>query len=293
MRFHGAVGYIPPAGWTVRNSNGVTVLAAPGDSLQHPCTILLLPPMPKQRNLAVQGEQVANAMFAAKNGPYREAEWGRDDVMGSRYEGTSATGWNYVDLWGRLGTKFVFVRTLIAEMGDSQVLPVLGVTDGIDCMGAGVWRDSDVWALLFHSLQMPGHTSETDELKRLLIGAWSSTSGSAGNSDTFAPNGRFGAVSVVQTYQHSATPGMVWEVNRSWSGDGPYEVHGDRLRTQNPRASVAEHDVTRLFSIVRRPTRDHRGQFDYILRVVRHSDTGRVAGFSPNGNYVLTQTKQR
>ena len=86
---------------------------------------------------------------------------------------------------------------------------------------------------------------------------------------------------------------MVWEVNRSWSGDGPYEVHGDRLRTQNPHASVAEHDVTRLFSIVRRPTRDRRGQFDYILRVVRHSDTGRVAGFSPNGNYVLTQTKQR
>ena len=122
----------------------------------------------------------------------------------------------------------------------------------------------------------------------------SSTSGSAGNSYTFAENGRFGTVALQQSYAASSTPGMVVETNRSWQGDGPYEVHGDRLHTQNPNGSETEKDVTRFFSIVRMPNDKTPGGFDFVLRVVKRSwDKSQTWGFSPSGNYVTHMIKEQ
>jgi hypothetical protein len=247
--------------------------------------------MPAQADLAVQGEQLANELFAAQAGPYREAEFGRD-VKSTRYEGISGTGWTYVDLWGKLGGSATYLRVLMAQMGN-QVLPVFGLTTSIDCMGAGPWRDNDVWALLFHSLKLPGYAEDSPQLAQQIIGTWTGVGVGVANSRTFAPNGRFGSLGMSQTYRSSSTPGMVLQITESWPGDGPYEIHGDRLHTQNAKASEVERDVTRFFSIVRRPNVSRPGQFDYILRMVCRSDNGRIAGNSPSGNYVFALTKEQ
>jgi hypothetical protein len=75
---------------------------------------------------------------------------------------------------------------------------------------------------------------------------------------------------------------------------GPYEVHGDRLHTQNAKGSETERNVTRLFSIVRMPNDERPSEFDYVLRVVQRSwDGSETWGFSRSGNYVTHMTKEK
>lgn len=290
---HGTVGYVPPVGWRVQNgSDGVTTLTGPVPDKDRPCEIWMLPPMPVQGELASEGAALVKSLAITKKfGAYRD-DLGRDPML-SREEGISGTGWAYADLSGQLGDSGITVRVLMAQMGQS-VLPIIGYSKTWDCLGNQSMRDNDVWALLFHSLQLPGFTEDSPQLAQQLIGSWSSASGSAANNLAFAKNGRFGSVALYQSYQSSSTPGMVWEVNRSWKGDGPYEVHGDRLHTQNSKGSETEKNVTRFFSIVRMPNDQKRGEFDYVLRVVERSwDGSQTWGFSSSGNYVTHMTKEK
>ncbi len=292
IQAHGTVGYIAPAGWSVKSGpGGITVLMGPVASAERPCEIWMLPPMPIQGDLASQGKALAESLAATKRfGPYRD-DRGRD-VMLSREEGISGSGWQYADLSGQLGSSGITVRVLMAGMaGNSSVLPIIGYSRTWSCLGNQSVRDNDVWALLFHSLQLPGFANDSRDLARQLVGTWSSASGSAGNSYTFAENGRFGSVALQQSYAASSTPGMVLEINRSWRGDGPYDVRGDRLHTRNPSGSETERDVTRLFSIVRTP--NDSGGFDHVLRVVERSwDGSQTWGFSPSGNYVTHMIRE-
>jgi hypothetical protein len=290
---HGTVGYVPPVGWKVQiGGDGITTLTGPVPREERPCEIWMLPKRPVRRELATEGAALVESLAATKKfGAYRD-DRGRD-VRLSREEGVSGTGWAYTDLSGQLGHSGITVRVLMAQMG-RYVLPIIGYSRTWKCLGNQSMRDNDVWALLFHSLQIPGFTKDSPQLAQQLIGTWSSASGSAGNSDVFAKNGRFGSVALYQSYAQSSTPGMVWEINRSWQGDGPYEVHGDRLHTQNAKGSETERDVTRLFSIVRMPNNERPGEFDHVLRVVERSwDGSQTWGFSPSGNYVTHMTKEK
>lgn len=290
-RTHGTVRYVPPAGWTVQGSaNGVTVLTGPVKREELPCEIQMMPPISARGDPATIGAtMVQQGATANRLGQYTDGS-GRD-VRLSREEGVAGTGWAYTDLSGQLGNTGITARVLMVQMGD-QLLPILGYSRTWNCLGNQAMRDNDVWALLFHSLQVPGHASESPELAQELIGEWSSASGSAGNSYTFAPNGRFGTVSVYLGYAASSTPGMVWEIDKSWKGDGPYTVHGDRLHMQNPNGSETTKDETRFFSIVRMPNDKKPGGFDLVLRLVERSwDGSDTWGFSPGGNYVLSLRK--
>ena len=288
---HGAIHFIAPAGWTVQKGvNGLTVLTRPVKREELPCEIRMLAPITVRGDLATIGATIVQQMATANRlGPYTD-DRGRD-VRLSREEGVSGTGWTYTDLSGKLGNTGITVRVLLARMGD-QVLPILGFSKTWDCLGNQAMRDNDVWSLLFHSLELPGYSTESQELAQLLVGSWSSASGSVGNAEIYAPNGRFSTVSVYQAYATSSTPGMVWEIDRSWKGDGPYTVHGDRLHTENPHGSETTKNLTRLFSIVRTPNDAKPGGFDFVLRLVQRSwDGSPTWGFSPGGNYVLRLIK--
>lgn len=288
VQHHGAVGYIVPAGWTVQNAGaGVTILTLPVAPQLQPCQIRMLPPTRVQGDLATLGFGLVQ-QFSNENhlGPYQASG---SDVRQSREEGVSGTGWTYVDLDGQLGQSGITVRVLMVQMGD-QVLPIVGFSKSIDCLGSPFTRDNDIWALLFHSLQVPGYTQDSPQLAQQLVGMWSSASGGAGTSEIYAPNGHFSTVAVYQSYEASATPGMVWEVDRSWQGEGTYDVQGDRVHTHNTHRTDARQDITRYFSIVRMPNAS--GGFDSVLRVVDRSwDGGRTWGFSPSGNYVTHMKK--
>lgn len=294
VRTHGSVSYVAPKGWKVQNgSDGITTLTGRVAVNDQPCEIWMLPPIPLQGEMSDEGVMLVQSLAATKRfGAYRD-DSGRD-VRLSREEGISGTGWAYADLSGQLGNSGITVRVLMAQMGN-EVLPIIGYSKTWDCLGNQAMRDNDVWALLFHSLELPGFTEDSPKLAKQLIGSWSSASGSAGNNVAFAKNGRFGSVAVYQSYRASSTPGMVWEVNQSWKGDGPYEVHGDRLHTQNKKGSETERDVTRLFSIVRMPNAERPDEFDYVLRMVERSwDGGPTWGFNPtSGNYVTHMTKDK
>lgn len=290
-RTHGAVRYVAPVGWTVQGSvNGVTVLTGPVKREELPCEIRMMPPISMRGDPATIGATIVQqAATANRLGQYTDGS-GRD-VRVSREEGVAGTGWTYTDLSGQLGNTGITARVLMVRMGD-QLLPILGYSRTWNCLGNQAMRDNDVWALLFHSLQVPGYASESPELAQELIGEWLSASGSAGNSYTFAPNGRFGSVSVYLGYAASSTPGMVWEIDKSWKGDGPYTVHGDRLHMQNPNGSETTKDETRFFSIVRVPNDKKPGGFDLVLRLVERSwDGSDTWGFKPGGNYILSLRK--
>ena len=290
---HGEIGFIAPAGWTVqRGPNGITELAHAVNPQEQPCEIRMLPPAAAQGDPAQMGFQMVQA-FSNQNrlGPY-QGQYGKT-VMQSREDGISGTGWNYVDLSGQLGQSGITVRVLMVDMGGGQVLPIVGFTKVWNCLGNQAVRDNDVWALLFHSLQIPGYTQDSPKLAEQLVGMWTSASGGAGNAAIFAPNGHFSTVAVYQSYQASSTPGYVWEVDRSWQGDGPYEVHGDRVHTRNPKGSDTEKDVTRYFSIVRTPNENKPGGYEYALRMVERSWDGSATwGFNPaSGNFVTHMIK--
>jgi hypothetical protein len=289
LQLHGAVGFVAPPGWTVQQgANGVTTLTHPVNQQDQPCVIQMLPPMRAQGDPALQGASIVQSISNADRlGPYLDG--GGRDVRVTREDGISGTGWSYTDLSGTLGRSGITARVLMAQMGD-QVLPIIGFSKVWACLGNQSERENDMWALLFHSLQLPGYTKDSPQLAQQLIGMWSSASRGAGVSQTFAPNGHFGNVAVYQSYTPSSTPGMVWETNRAWQGDGTYEVHGDIVHTHNDHGG-GQPDRTRLVSIVRRG--NVNGGSDLILRLVDRSwDGGPTWGFNPtSGNYVISMHK--
>lgn len=292
VQYHGTVGFIAPTGWTARNGgNGLTVLTFPVAPQDQPCEIRMLPPMQVSGDLATQGASMVQAFSNANRlGPY-QGQFGRD-VRLSREEGVSGTGWNYVDLSGQLGQSGITARVLMAQMSDGQVLTIVGFSKVWNCLGNQSVRDNDIWALLFHSLQLPGYTKDSPQLAQQLVGMWSSASGGAGSAEIFAPNGHFSTVAVYQQYVQSTTTGLVWEVDHNWQGEGTYDVHGDQVHEHNAKRTDARGDFTRYFSIVRMPNENAAGGFQYVLRLVERSwDGSRTWGFSPSGNYVTHMAK--
>lgn len=292
LEHHGAIGFITPAGWTSQQgANNTTILTRAVDPSMQPCQIMLLPPARAQGDLATMGASMVQEFANSQRlGPYHD-QTGRD-VRLSREEGVGPTGWNFVDLDGQLGQSGITVRAIMIQLADGTVFPIVGFSRHYLCLGSMYVRDNDVWALLFHSLQIPGYTQAPSSQAAQIVGMWTSVGGNAGNAEIFAPNGHFSTVSVYRSYETSATPGYVWEVDRSWQGDGPYEIHGDLLRTQNLHASTAEHDVTRYFNVVRMPNASKPDGYDYVLLVVRHSSDGSpVWGFSASGNYVTHEVR--
>jgi hypothetical protein len=292
VQHHGQVGFIVPDGWTAqRGQNGATILTRAVSRDQQPCQIMMLPPGRAQGDLATMGASMVQEFANAQRLGQFHDENGRD-VRLSREEGVSGTGWSFVDLQGQLGSSGITARVLMIQMADGQVLPIVGFSRHYLCLGSMYMRDNDVWAMLFYSLQIPGFTQESPKDAEQIIGMWTSASGNAGNAEIFAPNGHFSTVGVYQSYEASSTPGYVWEVDRSWTGDGPYEAHGNLLHTQNHHASEAERDVTRYFSVVRMPNESKPGGYDYVLLTLRHGDAGPVWGFSNSGNYVSHMVRQ-
>jgi hypothetical protein len=292
IQHHGAVGFIAPAGWTAQQGrNGATILTHQVDRDMQPCQIMLLPPAPAQGDLGTMGVSMVQEFANAQRlGQYKD-ENGRDPRL-SREEGVSGSGWPFVDLQGQLGSSGITARVLMIQMSDGQVLPIVGFSRHYLCLGSMYVRDNDIWSLLFYSLQIPGYTQESPKNAEQIVGMWTSVGGNAGNAEIFAPNGHFSTVGVYRSYEASSSPGYVWEVDRSWMGDGPYEAHGNLLHTQNLHASEAERDVTRYFSVVRMPNESKPGGYDYVLLTLRHGDNGPVWGFSNSGNYVSHEVRQ-
>jgi len=287
VQYHGQVGFIVPDGWTAqKGANGATILTHPMSLDQQPCQIMMLSPGRAQGDLATMGASLVQGFANANRlGPYHDQN-GRD-ARQSREEGVSGTGWNYVDLAGQMGQSGITARVLMIDMGGGQVLPIVGFSKHYLCLGSMYVRDNDIWAMLFHSLQIPGYTEDSPKLAEQIVGMWTSVGSNVGNSEIFAPNGRYSTVSVYRSYESSSSPGYVWEVDRSWAGDGPYEVHGDRVHTRNPKGSDTERDVTRYFTVVRMPNESKPGGYDYILRMVERSFDGSPTwGFSNSGNFV-------
>lgn len=290
-QLHGTVGYIAPPGWMIqRAAGGITVLTGPVKPQDRPCELRMLALRPAENDLATQGAGIVQTVAAASRlGQYHNDRGG--DVRDNREEGVSGTGWTYVDLAGQLGQSGITARVLMVRVGN-QVLPILGFSKTWNCLGNQAVRDNDVWALFFHSLRVPGYTQDSPQLAQQLVGMWTSASGDAGVSLIFAPNGRFSSVAVYQTYALSSTSGMVWQIDRSWKGDGPYTVHGDVVHSENPHGSDVEKNATRYFSVVRMPNDNKPGGFDYALLLVERSWDGSATwGFSPSGNFVLHMVK--
>jgi hypothetical protein len=276
-RFNGGIGFIPPARWSVTESNGVVQMRGPSASPQSPCVALLLAPRPARGGPAAQAEALVNQMFAARFGGPLRSLTGADVKTDkwSRYDGESATGWQYVDLYGKLGDRrtFIYARVLLAKMGQ-QVVPLVGLTtDDYRCLGGS--RDNATWLLLFHSLQLPGYTQETSRLEQLLPGEWQSVDATSYASESYAANGHFSWYGAHSTYTvKPGGPDVLLQKTSGWPGDGSYEVHGDRLSLTSPKGRYAGRTATLLFSIVRRPNHERPQGFEYVLRKIDRFEGG-------------------
>jgi hypothetical protein len=276
-QFNGNVGFAVPKGWSFKFINGVVRIEPAYDPKLGPCFALLLPPMPAQRDLAAQAEALVNNLIASQFGGGRLRTDLNQDVKTnkwSRYDGVSATGWQFVELYGQVGATrfFIWAHVLLARMGD-QVVPLIGVTKSTyQCLGAAGIDDAN-WMLLFHGLQLPGYTQPRDVYKKLLLGTWEKASSTIYVSETYAANGHFGRYGAHASYSVS-TSGEIFQTTSGWPGDGTYEVHGDHITKTNSKGSYAGQPVTRLFSIVRRPDKDRREGFQWILRTLDKSAEG-------------------
>ena len=284
LRFNADIGYVAPAGWSVRPSNGAVEMDGPVPPQEAPCFVLLLPPQPAQANLPAQAEAIVNGLFAARFGRYMDDL--ERDVKFSTYDGVSGTGWHYVELWGRLGNRggFQLARIVLAQMGN-QVVPLVGFTKSKRCLGNSLEREHYNWSLLFHSLQLPGFTQESPLLQQQLLGSWEAVGSHTYSSKTFAANGQFGRVGGHSTYTESQMPGFLLQKTSTWVGDGTYEVHADRLTTLSPTGIYGGKAVTELFSIVRHMNPNKPGGFEYLFRTVTDNGSG-------EGPYVPTLVKQ-
>jgi hypothetical protein len=164
------------------------------------------------------------------------------------------------------------------------VFPVLGLTRTGDCLGDyESERDNDVWALFFHSLQIPGYDETSPNLAAELLGSWWDIGSRVGLNLSFSNYGRF-----TTTSGYRPDSGDI----QVWNGGGSYTVQGDRLHTMDPHGSQSERDVTRFFSIVRVPNPSKPSGYDNVLLMLEGSSDGNaVSGFSNSGNYVSRYVK--
>jgi hypothetical protein len=289
VRFNAGIGYVAPAGWSISENGGMVVMSRPMSQNDSPCVALLLPPQPAQADLVAQAYAIANQLFAARFGRLA-GDLGRD-IRLSLYQGISGKGWDYIELFGILGDERHRNdgRILLAQMG-SQVVALAGITKSGQCLGNRYYRDNDNWALLFHSLQLPGYTGDSPLLKQQLLGQWESVGSTTFSSKTYAANGHFGRLDAHATYTESSRPGFIVQETSSWEGDGSYEVRGDRLTSSPSTGEYAGKTITELFSIVRRANTAKPGGSELLLRVVSRA-SGPTQGMSGNGAFVYTMVK--
>ena len=277
----GAIGYVPLAGWRVQEDRGAIVMFPPFTPANGPCSVLILPPMAASGDLAAQAEAIVNQLFAAKfGGRYRsQANTDVKTDRWSRYDGVSAAGSPYVDLYGTLAERRVwaYAHILLVKLGPT-VVAVIGLTNFEEKCMAG--HDNLNWTLITFGLDLPADPHPLS-LKRQLIGSWNSVGSSVYVEWTFAANGQFADVSAHSTYTASDWSNVVTQETSTWVGDGTYEVHGERLTiARKVRGGRPE---TNLFSIVRRPNPEKPGGTEWLLRYL---------GFGEGHPYLATMTKE-
>jgi hypothetical protein len=290
----GGVGFVPPNGWSVKQSGGAAVMIGPAPQQYQPCLIVIDPTVKPSGDMAAQLEMIVNSSFGRQFGPYHGEDGG--DLKAGQYQGVAVAGWPYVDLLGQLGGSGFHVRALLARFNERAVaviglfsmrwagvgpLPPHAGEEASNCLGSYHLRDNDVFLTLFHSLRLPGFSGASPELSKQLLGSWESVSSGAGVRVTYAANGQFDDGAVKLNYYLSGS-GAIYDVASNFLGDGTYRIDGDRLTmTRNGNSR------TKLVSIVRRPRRDRPGEYEEILRLVEQTDN-QVWGFGRTGYYVIT-----
>jgi hypothetical protein len=293
----GGVGFMPPKGWSVKQTGTAAVMIGPVPQGYQPCLIAIDPTVRPVGDMAEQLEAIVNADFGRQFGPYRGEDKG--DVKADQYQGVAAAGWPYVDLLGQLGNSQIHVRALLARFNDRAVA-VMGVFAtrwagsgpmpphafelASNCLGSPQVRDNDVFLRLFHSLQLPGFSGASNALARQVLGSWQRVSGGAGVRVSYAANGHFDDGGVKANYYVSGN-GTIYDVPTNVLGNGMYRIDGDRL-TMNRNGQTQ----TKLVSVVRRPKRDQPGAYEEILRQVEQTDS-QVWGFGQTGYFVISYSR--
>jgi hypothetical protein len=291
------VGYVPPKGWLVRQSDSVVVMTGSVPQGYQPCLIAIDPTVRPFGDMAAQLETIVNDSFGRQFGPYHGEDGG--DLKADQYQGVAVAGWPYVDLLGQLGNSGLHVRALLARFNERAVavmglfsmrwvgagpLPPHAGELASSCLGSYSMRDNDVFLMLFHSLRLPGFSGASPDLAKQLLGSWEKVSSGAGVRVTYAANGQFDDGAVKANYYLSGS-GVIYDVASHFVGDGTYRLDGDRLTmTRNGK------NRTMLVSVVRRPRRDRPGEYDEILRRVEPTEN-QVWGFGPTGYYVMSYNR--
>lgn len=275
QRAFGPVGYTPPPGWSVAMNHDMVQMRPPGASPGGPPCIVLLPsPLPAQGDPATQAEVLVNRIFGGR-GPFTAEPAG--DVKTNRYaryDGVSADGWPFVDLYGHLGDRrsFLHAHVLLARV-NGQAFAVLGLTPDNDrCLGG---RDNTNWVLLFHSLRISRARPDPEFLKKRLIGSWTAVSASTYSNRAFSANGHFGTVAGHSSYRVSPDTGQIFQESSTWLGEGTYQLDGDHLTMTRANGSTPQ---SSRISIVRRPNPESRGGFEVVLRMLQRSPEGPFVG---------------
>ena len=275
QRVFGPVGYTPPPGWSVMGGDETVQMLPPGASPSGSrCVLLLRRPVPAQGDPASQAEALVNHVFGALGRFTAEPAGDVKTNRYARYDGVSAEGWPFVDLYGHIGDRrsFLYAHVLLARV-NGQAFAVLGLTPDNDrCLGG---HDNTNWVLLFHSLRISGARGDTEFLKKELIGSWTAVNASNYSNRAFSANGHFGTVAGHSTYSVSQNTGQVFQETSTWLGDGTYQLHGDHLTMTRTNGSPPQ--LSRI-SIVRRPNPDSRGGFDMMLRMLQSSPEGLFVG---------------
>jgi hypothetical protein len=295
----GGVGFVPPQGWSVRQSGDAAVMIGPMPQGYQPCMIVIDPTVRPSGDMAAELEMIVNSSFGRQYGQYH-GENGVD-LKADQNQGVAVAGWPYVDLLGQLGNSGLHVRALLARFNDRAVA-VLGLFSmrwagtgpmpphageaASNCLGSNYVRDNDVFLTLFHSLQLPGFSGASPALSKQLLGSWERVSSGAGVRVTYAANGHYDDGAVKLDY-YLSNSGAIYDVASNFLGDGTYRIDGDRLTMTRNGTSR-----TKLVSVVRRPRRDRPGEYEDILRLVDQTDN-QVWGFGRTGYYVITYRRSQ
>lgn len=293
VMYAGSVGFVALPGWRVLNvsntgnaADGTTTLvrdpSPPGG-----CAVIVTPLLTDPSDAATFGVTLVNALLPPELKPF-----GAHGL--SRYDGISGKGWRYVDMYAEVGdpNAHMAVHVLVADLGARKMAMIGFTSSTIDtnvyalapepipvCLAG---QDNDDWALMFHTLQIPGHAADDTALGRQLVGSWSHM-GKVALSMSFGPNGEYSNGGASGYMLRNVHPGKSEEHITTVAGDGRYAVQGDRLyRACTPDCDPRNYE---FFSIVRHADSKTSGG-GWMLRVIqmRGVGQGRVGYVTLNYN---------
>lgn len=235
--------YVVPPGMTAQTYADGVVLT---DRTDATCTISLLPQRAAEADATQQALSILLSWSPGTITGFHD-EFGGLTPLDHKRRGVNGEGFSYVLLQGYLlganGAELSGGRIMLVNLG-AMVAPIIGV-GGSTCFDDATGKRLD-WSWLYYSLQFPGATpTGTPAPADQLVGKWFINSGTIFLGETYAANGHYASVSAYQTYTQ-VTPTQVLEHTSTFTGDGTYEVHQDRLS----RLSASRPAETTLFRIV-------------------------------------------